>query len=109
MKIRMIETIKHDPRVEIILDSAKFDTLDATITVLFFGWEDNKKIYNPRVWANINMGKMNPEIAMQWADCLQVAYQIATRAMPSYIESKQKDIIAETWIRVDGIKASLPS
>lgn len=105
MKIRFIVPIKDDPRIEIMPDSGKFDSLDAVITVSFFDWLEHEKYYRPLVRANVSFGnKMNPEDAMRWGECFTAAYQIATKQIPPYILPEQKDEVVKAFWRVDEIR-----
>lgn len=105
MKVRFSEHITNHPVIEIMPNSGSFDTLDAVITVSFFEFDENgKRVYSPLVRANVSFGgQMQPEQALFWGDCFKVAYEIATRQMPPYIEFYQKDEIVKAFMRVDEV------
>ncbi len=109
MKVRFSEHMTNNPVVEIMPNSGNFDTLDAVITVSFFDFNDEgKRIYKPSVRANVSFGnRMQPEQALFWGDCFKVAYEVATRAIPSYVEHYQKDEIVNAFMRVDEIESKI--
>ncbi len=107
MKIRFIEPIMNDPRIEIMPDSGKFDSMDAVITVSFFDYFEDKKIYRPLVRANVSFGgRMNPEYALHWARCFEASYNIANKIMPENVWKYSQDIHM-CWNRVAEVADSL--
>lgn len=102
MKIRYIEYIKNNPRIQIMPDSCEFDSVDGVVEVSFFDYLGNEKFYRPLVKPNVNFGKMNPEESLHWARCFEAAYYIANKIMPESI-GKLSHQVYLCWIRVSEV------
>lgn len=105
MYIKFIEQFSGNP--EIVIAPQEPHGIDGVIFVrpLHLDLDSGKYVLRPTVDAHVSLGgRMTPELADQWGECLREAAAIASRKMLPW--SKNSDAF-KMWDRVDEIIARM--